>query len=73
MKEYISYIVKVGNGYLTRNTNASIVFGPKYEITLNPTNAKWFSKDDVFVVAKRYGGQPIGLLPVLLDVENDND
>ena len=69
MKEYIAYIVKIGNGYLAKNPNASILSPSKYTITLQVRDAYWFSKEYVFDTAKRYGGQAIGLLPVLLEDE----
>lgn len=68
MTEYIAYIVKVGTGYLTTDTNAS-VYGPKFKLTFKAPDARWFSKEHVFEVTKEYGGQTIGLLPVLLEEE----
>ena len=69
MKEYVAYVVKIGNGYLEKDHNASILAASKYKITLNVRDAFWFSKEYVFDTAKRYGGQAVGLLPVLLDDE----
>lgn len=67
MKEYVAYVVKVGNGYLAKYPNASILSASKYKITLQVRDAFWFLKEYVFDTAKRYGGQAIGLLPVLLE------
>ena len=69
MKEYVAYVVKIGNGYLAKDHNASILSASKYKITLHARDAFWFSKEYVFDTAKRYGGQAIGLLPVLLEDE----
>lgn len=68
MSEYVAYVVKVGTGYLTTDKNASL-YGPEYKLTFRASAARWFSKEYVFDIAKRYGGQAIGLLPVLLEDE----
>ncbi|WP_370673037.1 hypothetical protein [Leuconostoc lactis] len=69
MKEYVAYVVKIGNGYLAKVHNASILSASKYKITLHVRDAFWFSKEYVFDTDKRYGGQAVGLLPVLLEDE----
>lgn len=69
MSEYVAYVVKVGNGYLAKVPNASILSPLQYTITLEVRSAFWFSKEYVFDTAKRYGGKAIGLLPVMLDDE----
>lgn len=69
MKEYVAYVVKIGNGYLAKDPNASFMSESKYKITFKASDALWFSKEYVFDTAKRYGGQAIGLLPVLLEDE----
>lgn len=68
MNNYIAFIIKIGNGYLKKDPNISIM-GPKYYVVFKNTEATWFSRDDVIIVAKRYGGEPLGLLPVVLDKE----
>lgn len=71
MTEYVSYLVKVGNGYLFKKEDM-LIMGNRYEITLSAKTAYRFTKDDAVDVAKRYGGNAVGLLPVLIsEVNND--
>lgn len=74
MTEYIAYIVKVGNGYLAKDPKLSLMefyggYSKKYKQVEDITKAEMFHNYDVVTVAKKYGGQAVGLLPVLLEDE----